>query len=273
MTLSTLPGLSNAPTRKNMKDFDDKGDAFLSSLEIWSLMLIAWIDEFNAESATWDQKFYNSDSRLATAIAEIQAARSGSDTLKDRLDALAAQTGNLVVMQQTLSLSQVSVTMARRPTPDDAGYVPGTYWIYPAEDDFWFCVRTVNRLTRWRRSNGDLIRRLEAPTVNGDTSIDTAGNLTITLTGLDPEALEVRWTATGSPTVISGAMSGTLGTTITLAWPDAGNYEVRAKVYGNNVLLYDSLYSDALPVNVGPSIYCGSGAYCGDGSYCGMMLS
>jgi len=273
MSLSTISALPAAPSRQNMAQFDERADAFLSAMVVMQQELDSWIAEFNAEGATYDQKFYAADSQLATAIAEIQAARSGSDTLKDRLDALAAQIGNLVVMQQTLSLSQISVTMARRPTPDDDGYVPGTYWIYPAEDDFWFCVRAVNQRTRWRRSNGDLIRRLEAPTVNGDTSIDTAGNLTITLTGLDPEALEVRWTATGSPTVISGAMSGTLGTTITLAWSDAGNYEVRSNVYGNNVLLYDSLYSDALPVNVGPSIYCGSGAYCGDGSYCGMMLS
>lgn len=274
MTLSTLSALPAAPTRADSSTFDDRADAFLTALVTLQEETNDWISEFNAESNTFDGKFYSSDSRLSSLESEVDDARAGSETVGGRITALSDQIANLITLQKTLSLGEISVSMSRRPTPDDDGYVVGTYWVYPDEDDCWFCVRVLNQRARWRRSNGDLIRRLEAPTVIGDTSIDTAGDLTVSLTGLDSEATEVRWTATGSPTVAAGAMAGTLGTSITLSWAAAGNYEVRARVYGDgNQLLYDSLYSDALPVIVGPSLYCGCGAYCGDGSYCGMMLS
>ncbi|GAU08146.1 hypothetical protein [Desulfoplanes formicivorans] len=273
MTLSKISSLPVAPTRQDMDSFDQRADAFLTALVTMQEELDAWVDEFNAEGSTYNDKFTNRDSRLGSLEEEISTARGGSDDLADRLDAMSDRISNLIVMQQEISLGNIRVSRSRRPTPDDDGYLVGTYWVYPGEDDFWMCVRAeVSQYARWRRSNGDLVRRLDAPSVSGDASIDTFGELTLSLNGIDGEATEIRWYATGSPTVVSGAMAGTLNNTITLSWDTAGAYEVRAKVIGDGDLLYDSLYSDALHVVCGPSIYCGCGIYCGDGSYPGMML-
>lgn len=271
MTLSTLSTLPTAPTRTNMEDFDDNADAFLSAMTTLSAELKAWVAEFNEESATYDEKFYASDSTLAELVSEVDTARSGSDSLAARLTVLSDQLADLVLSQEALSTSDISVCKLRSPTPDDDGYARGMMWMY--NDDFWILVAVDPAQAKWRRSDGTILRRLSTPSIACDGSAETFGDVVISLDGLDDDADSITWEFTGSPTVVSGAQSGTLQTSITVQWTSAGNFTAKAKVVGNNTTRWTSEWSSQSAVVVGPSLYCGSGAYCGDGSYPGMMLS
>ena len=268
-TLSTLSTLPTAPSRKNMEDFDDNADAFLSALQVLSEELDGWIAEFNEESRTYDEKFYSSDSTLAAAVAEIDAARSGSATLAARLTVLSDQLASLVLSQEALSTADISVCRLRSPTPDDDGYARGMMWMY--DNDFWICVFVDPAHAKWRRSDGTILRRLDTPSVACDGSAATYGDVVISLSGLDEDAESIEWEFTGSPTVVEGAQGGTLQTSITVQWTSAGNYTARAKAAGDDTSRWTSDWSSQVAVVVGPSLYCGSGAYCGDGSYPGMM--
>ncbi len=308
-----LPDISPmppAPTRQSPVDFDTKTDAFLSALVVLSTELDAWTGALNDLSDEYNEKFYNRDSRLAVAEAELEeargdkeslrerieagedaldarttaltdaldtrttalevetsAARGGEASIADRINALNARLDELILDQHVISLGEITVTAYRGPLPDDDGYVVGTYWISTGADDFWVCTKSATRHARWRRSNGELVRRLNTPTISGVSEAGEGEYLTLTLSGLDPDAEEVRWTVTGSPVVADGALEGSLGTSITLMWETPGHYTVRASVRSSSPVLHPSFDSNNISILVGPAIYCGCGIYPGDNIY------
>lgn len=270
MSLSTISALPAAPDRRNMAQFDERADAFLSAMVVMQQELDNWIAEFNAEGATYDQKFYNSDSRLTLIEGEVDAARGGASSLAERLAELADGVSGLVLSQEALSTSDISVQRLRSPTPGDDGFPRGMFWLF--DDNFWICTSVAPAHARWRRSDGTILRRLDTPQLSAQGSAATYGDVEVELAGLDTDADSIQWEFTGSPTVIDGAQVGSLQQTITLEWPDAGLYTVRARAVGDNVTRWTSDFAAEVTVLVGPSIYCGSGVYCGDGSYPGMML-
>ena len=210
---------------------------------------------------------------LSALRGEVDGARLGHSTLALAMQDLAQRVADLIEVQNAITMGQVAVYVGRVPSPNDDVYPPGFTWVYPGTNDFWVCVHVAPGAARWRRSDGELTRRLVKPSVQVAGSARTFQEVPISLGNADSERLEVEWDATGSPVVVSGDLSGSDSTAITLQWAGAGEYTVRARVRGDGTVLHHSFWSDIRAVLVGTSIYCGSGAYCGDGSHAGAMIS
>lgn len=210
---------------------------------------------------------------LSALRGEVDGARLGHSTLALAMQDLAQRVADLIEVQNAITMGQVAVYVGRVPSPNDDVYPPGFTWVYPGTNDFWVCVHVAPGAARWRRSDGELTRRLVKPSVQVADSAMTFQEVPISLGNADSERLEVEWDATGSPVVVSGDLSGSDSTAITLQWAGAGEYTVRARVRGDGTVLHHSFWSDIRAVLVGTSIYCGSGAYCGDGSHAGAMIS
>ncbi|SDB04076.1 hypothetical protein SAMN05660653_00190 [Desulfonatronum thiosulfatophilum] len=264
--------LPTAPSRKDPKsEFDPKADDFLSALVILSAQLGLWTDQVNLQSTDWNNRYYAADSELTLLRGEVNSARLGRSSLAASMQEMNERVQHIVEVQNAITMGQVAVSVGRLPSPNDDVYPPGYTWIYPGTDDFWVCVGVAPGAARWRRSDGQLTRRLVKPVVQMLGSAATFDDVVID-GHFDSQASEVEWDATGSPSVISGDLSGSDSPTITLRWAASGNYTVRARVRGDGNVLHHSFWSDVRTILVGPSIYCGSGAYCGDGSYAGTMI-
>ncbi len=290
--LPSVTQLPPAPTRQSPVDFDARADAFLTALvllsqeidawaaafnamtDAYNQQFIDWTDELNARAAVFNKKFMNRDSRLNALEAEIFAARSGADSVRGRIKALSEQINNIALSQNALLQDKISVTMDRPPMPTDDGYAVGMYWV--CGDDIWCCTSTATGHARWRACGAgslyQVIYRIPAPMLYGTTAGNTTMSLTLKLHGVDPDAREIRWTAAGSPSVVSGALTGSTDAEITLQWEAEGNYAVSARVMGDNVTRYDSLTSNVVNVYIGQCNWCGSGSYCGDGTWCGGII-
>jgi hypothetical protein len=253
--------------------YEPKADNYLSALPKHSQEMETIRVQFNAALDEFNARHSAADSDLHSLRGEVDGARLGHSTLALAMQDLSQRMQDLVEVQNAISMGQVAVSVGRVPSPNDDVYPPGYTWVYPGTDNFWVCVGVAPGAARWRRSDGELTRRLVKPTVQMSGSAGTFQEVTIALGNADSERLEVEWDATGSPAVISGDLSGSDSAAITLQWAGAGEYTVRARVRGDGTVLHHSFWSDIRAVLVGPSIFCGSGAYCGDGSHAGAMIS
>lgn len=253
--------------------YEPKADNYLSALPLHSAEMEIIRVQFNAAFDEFCSRLSAADSDLNALRGEVDGARLGHSTLALAMQDLAQRVADLIEVQNAITIGQVAVYVGRVPSPDDDVYPPGFTWVYPGTNDFWICVGAAPGAARWRRSDGQLTRRLIRPSVQMAGSAGTFQEVPISLENADGERLEVEWDATGSPAVVSGDLSGSDSTAITLQWAGAGEYTVRARVRGDGTVLHHSFWSDIRTVLVGPSIYCGSGAYCGDGSHAGAMIS
>lgn len=268
-----MPKVPAHPSRKDPRsEFDPKADTFLSLFPVLAAAIDAWTQEVNNKAQDWNNRYFAADSELSNLRGEMQDARMGRDTLLAGMQELYDRVQEVVEMQQQISLGEVSKVMARRPSPDDDGYPAGFYWVSTYHQDFWLCMHTEPGLAVWRRRDGELVRRLQRPTVVIQGSSATFEEVTVALENVDADLTDIEWDATGSPDLVAGDWSGSDTPQITLRWNASGDYTVRARAKGDGQVKHHSYWSNIQTILVGPSLYCGSGNYCGDGSYPGMML-
>jgi hypothetical protein len=170
--------------------------------------------------------------------------------------------------QEVANSPFLCVVEDRKPTPDDDIYSVGTSWIYG--DDFYLCTKKEPNYARWRKFDGELIWRLPRLIVDGPAVVGTGIQNTFTVSP-DSNAQEIVWSITGDFTVVSGALSGTVNPSITVAWNTPGENTVQATQLGNNDTIFDSLISEPLNVTVKQTVYCGY-TYCGN-AYCGQPIN